>query len=330
MTIASYYPWQHTQAEYFSRLMTEDQLAHALLLTGPAGTGKHNFARTLSMAMVCQQAQAMAQPCGVCKHCLLMQAQTYPDFISLHAEKNVISVDQVRELIAKLYLTRHFAALKVAVIEQADTLNTNAANALLKTLEEPPQYTHIILVTDAPMALPATIRSRCQQIQFNPPDEQQSIEWLQAQAGGIDWQPLLRVAQGAPLKALEYHQTELLDQRISVMRSFLSVFEYDANPMQVAKTLESVPYAMVSLWIQSLTLDMLRIKAQENPQSIENPDFYRPLLALANKIPNALLIQLWDQLLEHKKIYDVSLNYRMFLETILITMHKQSIKAAHK
>ena len=330
MSISSYYPWQQSQAEYFSRLMTEDQLAHAILLTGPAGTGKHDFARSLSMAMVCQQPDVMAQPCGVCKHCLLMQAHTYPDFISLQADKNAISVDQVRELIAKLYLTRHFDAVKVALIEQAHTLNTNAANALLKTLEEPPEYTHIILVTDAPLALPATIRSRCQQIQFNSPDEQQAIEWLQSQAGDVDWQPLLRVAQGAPLKALEYHQTELLDQRISIMRSFLSVFEYDANPMQVAKTLESVPYAMVSLWMQSLTLDMLRIKAQKNPQSIENPDFYRPLLAIANKMPNAMLTRFWDELLAHKKIYDVSLNYRMFLETILITMHKQSIKVSNK
>lgn len=329
MSTYSYYPWQQQQAEYFSRMMSEDQLAHAMLLTGPAGIGKHDFARILSMAMVCQQ-PPNAQPCGVCKHCLLMQAHTYPDFISLQIEKNTISVDQVRELIAKLFLTRHFDARKVALIEHAHTLNSNAANALLKTLEEPPQYTHIILVTDTPLALPATIRSRCQQISFTPPTEQQSYAWLQSQAGAIDWQPLLRVAQGAPLKALEYHQTELLDQRINVMRSFLSVFEYDANPMQVAQTLESIPYAMVSMWMQSLTLDMLRIKAQENPESIENPDFYRPLLAIANKIPNSLLIQFWDDLLEHRKIFDVSLNYRMFLETLLITMHRQSIKVAAK
>ena len=328
MSMHSYYPWQQQQAERFSRLLAEQQLGHATLITGPAGIGKHHFARLLSMALVCQNLQSNAQPCGQCKHCLLMQAQTYPDYVNLQSEKSAISVDQVRDLIAKLTLTRHFDAVKVALIEEAHTLNANASNALLKTLEEPPEYTHLILVTDAPQSLPATIRSRCQQIVFNLPTEQQSNDWLKSQVQDLDWQPLLRVAQGAPLKALQYHQTELLDQRISVMRSFLGIFEYDADPVQAAKTLETVPYSMVSVWMQSLMLDMLRIKAQDNLESIENPDFYRPLLAIANKLTHSLIIECWDDLLQHKNIFDVSLNYRMYLESLLINIHKQSIKLA--
>jgi len=322
-----HYPWHQKQADHFARLMADDSLAHAMLFVGPTGVGKHDFAHKLASAMICEHPHEHMQACGVCKNCLLMKADTFPDFISVAAETNSISVEQVRELIQQLYLTRHFQAPKVVIIESAQLLNVNAANALLKTLEEPPEYTHLILVADSPLSLPATIRSRCQIETFHPPVEQISMQWLKQQASTIDWEPLLRVAQGAPLKALEYHETELLDQRITAIRSFLSVFEYDGDPMRVAKSLEVIPFVYASAWIQSVISDLLRIKSQENPRGLENPDFYRPMLALANKIPIECVNNFWQQLLEQKKIFDTSLNYRMFLEVLLISLHKQVNKA---
>jgi DNA polymerase-3 subunit delta' len=327
MNNTHHYPWHQKQAEHFARLIADNSLAHAMLFVGPAGVGKHDFARRLAAAMICERPDNHMHACGECKNCLLMQAETFPDFISISAEKNTISVDQVRELIQQLYLTRHFQAPKVAVIESAQQLNVNAANALLKTLEEPPEYTHLILIADSSLSLPATIRSRCQIETFHPPAEQTSLDWLNQQSADGQWESLLRVAQGAPLKALQYHETDLLDQRITAMRSFLSIFEYDADPMRVAKTLEAIPFVHASAWLQSIILDLLRIKAQDNPTSLENPDFYRPLLALANKIPVACVNNFWQELLEQKKIFDVSLNYRMFLEVLLISIHKQSLKA---
>lgn len=322
-----YYPWQQDQAAHFARLMADNSLAHAILFVGPAGIGKHDFARKLASAMICEHPNEQLHACGICKNCMLMEADTFPDFISVVAETNSISVDQVRELIQQLYLTRHFQAPKVAIIESAQLLNINAANALLKTLEEPPEHTHIILVADSSFSLPATIRSRCQIETFHSPAEHVSMQWLNQQSSDIDWQPLLRVAQGAPLKALEYHETDLLDQRITVIRLFLSVFEYDADPMRVAKSLETIPFTYTSAWIQSVVSDLLRINAQENPNSLENPDFYRPMLALAKKVPSHCLNDFWQQLLEQKKVFDVSLNYRMFIEVLFISIHKQANKA---
>lgn len=322
-----HYPWHLKPAEHFTRMMADGSLAHAMLFVGPTGIGKHDFARRLASAMICEHPHEPMHACGVCKHCLLMEADTFPDFISIAPETNNISVDQVRELIQQLYLTRHFQAPKVAIIESAQLLNMNAANALLKTLEEPPEHTHLILVADSSLSLPATIRSRCQIETFYPPAEEDSMQWLQQQSSDTDWQPLLRVAQGAPLKALEYHETELLDQRITAMRSFLSVFEFDGDPMHVAKSLENIPFVHASAWMQSIISDLIRIQAQENPSGLENPDFYRPMLALANKIPIKCVNNFWHELLECKRYFDASLNYRMFLEVLLISIHKQVNKA---
>ena len=213
------YPWQHEQWNSFVRMVGSNSLPHAILLSGPDGVGKHHFARNLVNTILCLQANENGTACGQCKHCLLMGANTYPDFVHVTPEedKNTISIDEIRELIIKLHLTRHFDAKKVALIEYADNMNTNAANALLKTLEEPPEETIIILVTSAPLRLPATIRSRCQFVPFYSPTQAQALDWLNSISNDVEWEPLLRVSQGAPLQAMQYHETELLDQRISAV-----------------------------------------------------------------------------------------------------------------
>jgi DNA polymerase-3 subunit delta' len=322
------YPWQHEQWNSFVRMMGSDTLPHAILLSGPEGVGKHHFAKSLTNAILCLQPDETGIACGQCKHCLLMEASTYPDFV--HAvpdeDKNSISIDVIRELISKLHLTRHFEAKKIALIEYADCMNTSAANALLKTLEEPPEETVIILVTSAPLKLPATIRSRCQFVPFYSPTQVQALDWLNSISNDVDWEPLLRVAQGAPLQAMQYHQTELLDQRISVVQGFLEVFEANSNPIEIAARIEAIPFLLCFQWIQAVIVDLLRIKGADNPITLENPDFYRPLLALAPRMQVPLLLEFWELVLERKRIFDNSLNRRLFAESLLIRSHKLAIK----
>ena len=97
-----HYPWHQKKADHFARLMADDSLAHAMLFVGPTGVGKHDFAHKLASAMICEHPHEHMQACGVCKNCLLMKADTFPDFISVAAETNSISVEQVRELIHEL------------------------------------------------------------------------------------------------------------------------------------------------------------------------------------------------------------------------------------
>ena len=322
------YPWQQEQWNSFMRMATSDSLPHAILLSGPEGVGKHHFARNLTSAILCLQPNETGAACEQCKHCLLMEANTYPDFVHVIPEedKNTISIDEIRKLISKLHLTRHFDAKKVALIEYADNLNTSAANALLKTLEEPPEETIIILVTSAPLKLPATIRSRCQFVPFYSPTQEQALDWLKSTSNDVDWEPLLRVAQGAPLQAMQYHETELLDQRISVVQGFLEVFEANSDPIEIAARIEAIPFLQCFSWIQAVIVDLLRIKGTENPITLENPDFYRPLLALAPRMQVPLLLEFWELVLERKRIFDNSLNRRLFAESLFIRSHKLAIK----
>lgn len=324
----SVYPWQQEQWQYFINMLNAKSLPHAIMLNGPVGIGKHNFANKLVAAILCKHRSDDGFACGECKHCQLLLAQTFPDFVHLKPdeEKNTISVDVIRDLIAKLHLTRHFDAYKVALIECAEEMNSNAANALLKTLEEPPERTIIILVTSGALSLPATIRSRCQVVNFHAPSNQEAINWLNSVSDNVDWEPLLRVAQGAPLEAMQYHETELLDQRINVVQGFLEVFEPDTNPVEIAGKIDAVPFSLCFQWIQAVIVDLMRIKASDNPITLENPDFYRSLLALSPRMQVPLLLEFWELINERKRLFDKSLNRRLFAESLLIRIHKLSIK----
>ena len=324
----SIYPWQQGQWELFTSMIQADSLPHALMLVGSHGIGKHVFARSLIASLICQNPHQNGSACGKCKSCQLLEAGTFPDYVHIAADDDSqsISVDEIRDIIAKLQLTRHFDTYKVALIEQAERMNINAANALLKTLEEPPEKTLIVLVTSHPLVLPATIRSRCQLVKFYPPSQSEALTWLHTIDTDVDWEPLLRVAQGAPIQAMQYHESELLDQRITVVQGFLEVFEPNNNPMQIAARLDSIPFGLCFQWIQAVILDLLRIKASENPITLENPDFYRSLLALAPRMQVPLLLEYWELLLERKRIFDNSLNRRLFTESLLIRSHKLAIK----
>jgi DNA polymerase-3 subunit delta' len=137
------------------------------------------------------QRGADAHACGVCRSCLLIAAGSHPDLARIGFElrddgkpRSEITIDQIRALSQRLSMSSQFGGLQIALIDPADRLNANAANALLKTLEEPTAASVIVLIADAPARLPATIRSRCQRIDIALPSRAQSLAWLQQQ--GID------------------------------------------------------------------------------------------------------------------------------------------------
>lgn len=157
---------------YFDKLVARDSLAHAYLFTGPDGVGKAFFAKILAAQIFCQEEK---KPCEKCAPCRLIQANTHPDFIEIKqiiekdkdkVRKQKISIEQIRDLQKKLSLFPFSATKKIALIEDAQEISLPAANALLKTLEEPPSQTVLILSTSLPQALLPTIVSRCQIINF--------------------------------------------------------------------------------------------------------------------------------------------------------------------
>jgi DNA polymerase-3 subunit delta' len=145
-----------------------DRIGHAYLFTGPDGVGKTLLAQEAAQALLCRGDGP--RPCGACQDCRLFAHDSHPDFLLLQPEgdSRVIKIKQVQDLIHTLSLMPVQGNRRVAILRDADALNEEAANALLKTLEEPPASALLILTSSRPRALLPTLRSRCQEIRFEP------------------------------------------------------------------------------------------------------------------------------------------------------------------
>ena len=179
-------PWQSAQWRTLSQRAERGSLPHALLLAGEQGLGKRAFADAFVRARLCARPHA-GFACGNCNTCALLQAGTHTDRVLVTREVNEntgklrseIIVEQIRGLSARLAMAPQLGGWQVAVVDPADALNPAAANALLKTLEEPTAASLIVLVADEPWRLPATIRSRCQRVDFVAPPFGEALAWLQ-------------------------------------------------------------------------------------------------------------------------------------------------------
>jgi DNA polymerase-3 subunit delta' len=150
------------------RALAASRLAQGYLFEGPAGVGKATTARALMQAFACEKRPG--EGCGACGPCQKIDAGTHPDLVQIGPleDKRDIVIAQVRDVVLRCAYRPHEAPRRLVIVDPADRMNASAANALLKTLEEPPEATHFVLVSDAPTRLPITIRSRCQKLRFAP------------------------------------------------------------------------------------------------------------------------------------------------------------------
>ena len=184
-------PWLASSWRTLADAIGSGRLHHALLFASPRGYGKRALAETFAAALLCQQRNADGSACGKCRSCLLVAAGSHPDLARVTFEtrddgrpRTEITVDQLRALGQRLSLASQFGGWQIALIDPADAMNASAANALLKTLEEPSASTVIALVADDPSRLPPTIRSRCQKIDVPMPTREEALAWLRAR--GVD------------------------------------------------------------------------------------------------------------------------------------------------
>ncbi|MDN5782175.1 MAG: DNA polymerase III subunit delta' [Luteimonas sp.] len=182
-------PWQRRVHDHAAAALDAGRLGHAQLFCGPAHMGKHAVALQLARRLMCTQRTIAGMPCGACRGCQLMEAGTHPDFMDISfiptkdgsKLRTEIVIEQIRALSEQLTLTPQFGGAQVAIIDPADAINHAASNALLKTLEEPVPGRHLWLVSAHPERLSATIRSRCQRLDFRLPPRVEARSWLQAQ-----------------------------------------------------------------------------------------------------------------------------------------------------
>lgn len=203
------YPWQQETWQRLVQPLQQGRLAHALLLSGGEGNGKLFLAQGFAKKALCREQQDYA--CGQCKSCLLIQAASHPDYLLIEPDGKNIKVDQIRAMIDQLNQTAQLGGRKVIIIAPAEAMNTSAANALLKCLEEPSANSLLLLISHSPNRLLPTIRSRCQQIIIDKPSFEQADLWLQSYVdNAVDREKLLQLANGNPLLAQSYAEKKSL------------------------------------------------------------------------------------------------------------------------
>ncbi len=300
--------------------MREGRIPHALLITGPDGLGKEDFSREIARALTCRETGPDGRACGHCVACALDAGDNHPDHSGVYLQEDAseIRVDQIRKLTADLGLKSHGGGYKVAILNPADRMNPNAANSLLKTLEEPTDNTVLLLISENPARLPATIRSRCQRIPMEPPDIKQALDWLERHGVEGDHELLLLVAAGSPLRAKEFAQSNMMELRQKSWDQLDDLAKGAADPLEIAEQWAKGDVMTGIGWFTDWLMDMIRLKLSPDPPMLRNPDLQESFSNIAGGIDHGTLFDLLDRALEARRLVLTPVNQRLLLEDQLI------------
>ena len=322
-------PWQQEQWRNVMKRLRAATLPHAILLTGPSGLGKNRFAALLAQTLLCETGAATGRVCGRCRACLLYAADSHPDqriVAPLEAGKAIV-VDQVREASRYLTQTSQYGGYKTLIITPADQMNVNAANSLLKTLEEPTAWSLILLVSDRPGRLPPTVLSRCQRLNFTSPESQLGQQWL-AERIGAEQDPvlLLKLAEGAPLRALQLVEDEVLSVRTEVMKELEILARGQGSFSKVAEQFLKIGVQQTLYWMYNWTADMIRLLSTGNERSMLNQDMREYLALHAHNAGLQGAHNYMRYLHDALRLVERQLNPQLFMENILITWQETFLR----
>jgi DNA polymerase III subunit delta' len=322
-------PWLQSARTRVRAAFDAQRLPHSLLLLSKPGLGAEQLANWISALALCESRGP--RPCGECASCRLLRSDSHPDshFVRLEEDAQQIKVDQVRALIESLSLKSYRGGYKVGVIEGAESLNANGANAFLKTLEEPGANTVLILIARPSHRLPATIASRCLRLVLTPPPTEAAVDWLEkhaeAQAGPAaegsspvkqSWNAALALAGGAPLLALGLDAVGLaaLDANMRESLRQLAAGSVDVT-LLADRWLKSDPGLRI-IWLENWITQRVHtaLGADISPQSAEPVGL--PAALLKPKI--RALFELLDAARDLRRLASTGMNQQLALEALLL------------
>ena len=201
--------------EHLEKAIAEGMVSHAYIFNGEEGIGKMTVAKAFAKALLCEQKNS----CGHCQSCIQIDSMNHPDVIYVTHEKSVITVDDIRDQVNHTIAVKPYSSeYKIYIIDEADKMNVMAQNALLKTIEEPPEYAVIILLADNKDTFLETIRSRCIQLNFGPLKEEQVRDYIRKHYGENNSKEDLAAAYsmrniGKAIKVMESQEFEEMKNR---------------------------------------------------------------------------------------------------------------------
>lgn len=318
------YPWQKND---WSRLQAlRDRASQGLLFKGVKGIGKLDLALNYAAALLCRQPQTNGLACGQCPSCHWFEQGSHPDFRLLQPESETweveagkkpsrqISVEQIRSLSDFLGLSAHQGGRRVVVIHPAEAMNTNAANALLKSLEEPPAGLLFILVTHKPQQLLPTLLSRCLAFGLAVPDAASAARWL-AEQGVKNPADTLAAAGFSPLQALQSASENGADAREKLLRAVRQPQTLDV--FALADALQKTEQVRVVQWLQQWCYDLISQKLTGKLRY--HPGDEAAIGQLAATLDPINLARLQKYLQTAKREAQHTLNPKLFFESLLFT-----------
>ncbi len=331
-------PW-HKPA-LVALLSRRETMPHAVLVHGKEGIGKVEFARAIAQSLLCESPE-QGIACGKCSACNWFRDGNHPDFRELLPEamnevetdsdvlldadakekkkSKEIKIEQIRDIAAFMTLTTHRAGFRVLLVHPAEAMNPAAANALLKTLEEPPPRTVILMVTDRIGRLLATIKSRCQRLAAPSPDELTALQWLKEQ-GIANAEAALAQAGGAPLDALSFADVEYQAER----QAFVKVLsDSNADYLAAAQAFEKSDLVNVLGWLQTWVSDLALSRMTGAVR--HHRDQKAAISRIATRLNLPGLFRFDSQLRQARRSIHHPLNPRLLLEQLLIS-YAQAIR----
>jgi DNA polymerase-3 subunit delta' len=293
------------------------------MFSGPAGIGKLRVAQAMSAGALC--AGEGNKPCGICDSCRQFAYGSHPDFLLVQPDGASLKIEQIRGIQHEAALAPYLSSRRVCIINDAETMTEQAANSLLKVLEEPPPGVIFILVTASPQLLPVTILSRCRQIRFQPLNYTQIEQLLVSQ--GVDAKQaalLARLSGGRLGLALKLGEPDGLAQREQALAIAFNLADADMNwvwqTLQQLDKLEHAEVLAVLQFLQYIFRDLALIAAGQVEQLLLNIDITGKLLTIGQNWPEQRVTAAYRELRAAQRALSGNANTRLTCEALLIKL----------
>lgn len=319
MKVSSHEPpyfWQQNQWRRLIHWCDQKRLPHALLITGQFGLGQWPFVQKAGRVLLCDH----GRDCGRCASCKRLQGDSHPDWLVVgdRQQHASIKVDDIRQTIHSIYQTAHSGRYKVLVIDAAELMTDSAANALLKTLEEPPSSMVAFIISYAPYFLLPTVRSRCHELKFSPPEPKDAIKWLSQQGVDISEQ-VLSFLGDAPLAAIERGANAAQTQQ-TLLQCLIGLARYELSFDEVASRLDGVSHSELIDQCQNIILNAIKMKLNAYDSNGQDVSVQQCLHVLYDNVSIEQLNNIWSELAETKTALQkgIGMNPQLLLDNLLL------------